>query len=80
MFNAKDMVKVEINYMNRVHLFDCEKRRITLPAKNDIEVLTLNKFDLFSSKMTALIYRTTIRDVYDINNMIKNRTINNVNR
>ena len=77
MVNARDMVKVAINYMNRVHLFDCEKRRITLPAKNDIEVLTLNKFDLFSSKMTALIYRTTIRDVYDINNMIKNRTINN---
>ena len=31
MFNATDMIKIEINYMNRVHLFDCEKRNITLP-------------------------------------------------
>ncbi len=76
MFNAIDMIKIEINYMNRIHLFDYEKRSITLPLMNSIEVLTLNKFDLFASKMSALVYRTTIRDIYDVNNMIKNKTIN----
>lgn len=76
MFNATDIIKIEINYMNRVHLFDCEKRKITLPSKNSNEVLTLNKIDLFSSKTNALIYRTTIRDIYDVYNMIKNKTIN----
>lgn len=76
MFNATDMIKIEINYMDRIHLFDYEKRSITLPLTNSIEVLTLNKFDLFASKMSALVYRTTIRDIYDVNNMIKNKTIN----
>ena len=76
MFNAIDMIKVEINYMNRIHLFGYEKRSITLSAKNYIEVFTLSKLDLFASKTNALIYRTTIRDIYDVNNMIKNRTIN----
>lgn len=76
MFNAIDMIKIEINYINRIHLFDYEKRSITLPLTNSIETLTLNKFDLFASKMSALVYRTTIRDIYDTNNMIKNKTIN----
>lgn len=76
MFNAIDMIKIEINYMDRIHLFDYEKRRITLSLTNSIEILTLNKFDLFASKMSALVYRTTIRDIYDVNNMIKNKTIN----
>ena len=75
MFNAIDMIKVEINYMNRIHLFDYEKRSITLPSKNGNEVLTLSKIDLFASKTNALIYRTTIRDIYDVNNMIENKTI-----
>ena len=75
MFNAIDMIKVEINYMNRIHLFDCKKRTITLPSKDHIEVLSLDKIDLFASKICALIYRTTIRDIYDVDNMIKNNTI-----
>lgn len=76
MFNATDMIKIEINYMNRIHLFDYEKRNITLPLNNGNKVLTLNKIDLFASKTNALIYRTTIRDIYDVYNMIKNKTIN----
>ena len=75
MFNATDMIKIEVNYMNRIHLFDYEKRSITLPSKNGNEVLTLSKIDLFASKTNALIYRTTIRDIYDVYNMIKNKTI-----
>ena len=77
MFNAIDMIKVEINYMNRIHLFECEKRTITLQLKDKVEVLVLNKFDLFASKVNALINRTTIRDIYDVNNMIINKTIKN---
>ena len=76
MFNAVDMIKVEINYMNRIHLFNYEKRNITLPLESSKKVLTLNKIDLFASKTNALIYRTTIRDIYDVYNMIKNKTIN----
>lgn len=30
---------------------------------------------MFASKTNALIYRTTIRDIYDVDNMIKNNTI-----
>lgn len=75
LFNATDIIKIEINYINRIHLFDCEKRNITLPLKNSKKVLTLNKIDLFASKTNALIYRTTIRDIYDVYNMIKNKTI-----
>lgn len=77
MFNAIDMIKVEINYMNRIHLFECKKRTITLQLKDKVEVLVLNKFDLFASKVNALINRTTIRDIYDVNNMIINKTIEN---
>ena len=77
MFNAIDMIKVEINYMNRIHLFECEKRTITLQLKDKVEVFVLNKLDLFASKVNALINRTTIRDIYDVNNMIINKTIEN---
>ena len=77
MFNAIDMIKVEINYMNRIHLFECEKRTITLQLKDKVEVFVLNKLDLFASKVNALINRTTIRDIYDVNNMIVNKTIEN---
>ena len=45
MFNAIDMIKVEINYMNRIHLFDCQKRTITLPSKDNIEVLFSDNYD-----------------------------------
>lgn len=74
-FNSSDMLKIEINYMNRVHLFECEYKQITLPMPSDVNILSLNKFDLFASKMNALIYRTTIRDIYDIYNMINLKTI-----
>ena len=74
-FNSSDMLKIEINYMNRVHLFECEYKPITLPMASDVNILSLNKFDLFASKMNALIYRTTIRDIYDIYNMINLKTI-----
>ena len=74
-FNSSDMLKIEINYMNRVHLFECEYKQITLPMASDVNILSLNKFDLFASKMNALIYRTTIRDIYDIYNMINLKTI-----
>ena len=77
MFNAIDMIKVEINYMNRIHLFECEKRTITLQLKDKVEVFVLNKLELFASKVNALINRTTIRDIYDVNNMIINKTIEN---
>ena len=74
-FNSSDMLKIEINYMNRVHLFECEYKQITLPMASDVNILSLNKFDLFASKMNALIYITTIRDIYDIYNMINLKTI-----
>lgn len=65
-----DNITIEINYSNRSHLFDPILTAIHTPVLNDLSILTVSKFDLFGSKLAALIDRTTPRDLYDVYQMM----------
>jgi predicted nucleotidyltransferase component of viral defense system len=69
----RDNIKVEINYSMRNHILPVEKRKIEvdfLQIDNNISIL--HPLELFGSKINALIARSTPRDLYDVNNMLKN--------
>ncbi len=70
-FGNKDNLKIEINYLNRVHIYEPIVREVSIVFFKSFKVLTLNKYELFGSKIKALIERCTIRDVYDVYHMIE---------
>lgn len=73
LFGNKDNLKIEINYMNRVHIYKEELRDITISFLNVPKALTLNVYELYGSKIKALLERCTIRDVYDVYHMISSK-------
>ncbi len=76
LFGSKDNLKIEINYMNRVHIYDETMRNITIDFLNQSQVQTLNIYELYGSKIKALLERCTIRDVYDVYHMISSNLFN----
>jgi len=69
-----DNLKVEINYSLRSHVFESEERHIVPFVTNqDILVKTLNVTELFAAKLNALMSRAAVRDLYDIDNMIRRK-------
>jgi predicted nucleotidyltransferase component of viral defense system len=73
----RDNIKVEINYSNRNHILPVEKRKIENDIlKMDDEISVLSPLELFGSKINALIARSAPRDLYDVNNMLKNNIFN----
>ncbi|MCD7724582.1 MAG: nucleotidyl transferase AbiEii/AbiGii toxin family protein [Clostridiales bacterium] len=68
----RDTIKVEINFLNRAHIYPVQKRKISLFGyENDIGVNVLDARELYGSKFAALIGRGKPRDVYDIYGFIK---------
>lgn len=68
----KDLIKLEVNYSMRAHVLPAQSKKIMpeiFPAENAIK--TLHELELFASKVNALINRTAIRDLYDVENMIE---------
>ncbi len=76
-FGNRDNLKIEINYMNRTHIFEPVIRNVLIPSLSSFKLLTLNKYELFGSKIKALLERCTIRDVYDVYHMLNSRLFNN---
>lgn len=70
-FGNKDNLKIEINYMNRTHVYETIKKNVSIPFLKSFKILTLTKYELYGSKIKALIERCTIRDVYDVYHMLK---------
>jgi len=67
----RDNIKVEINYLDRCHILLPEYRKISnFVTENIFEVLTLDKTELYASKINALLSRSTSRDLYDVYKMI----------
>ena len=75
-FGNKDNLKIEINYMNRTHVYETITRNVSISFLNSFKTLTLNKYELFGSKIKALLERCTIRDVYDVYHMLKENLFN----
>ena len=66
----KDVLKIEINYSLRAHVFEPTKRKVLSDIFDDeLEVLTLAPMEIFAAKANALINRAAARDLYDFNNM-----------
>lgn len=74
--NNIDSLKIEINFMDRAHVFPLEKRwTLVNPCVEPHEVLMLNSIELYSSKLNALLSRATPRDLYDILLMVNKNVI-----
>ncbi len=72
----KDNIKIEINFMDRCHILPLEYKPVLGNGiLDDYEILTLNKVELYGSKLNALLSRAAPRDLYDVNNMIDNNVI-----
>ena len=68
-FGNKDNIKVEINFIDRIHIFGIEKVEVSY-FERQILVSTPIKEELFGMKISALIDRGKPRDLYDVNNII----------
>lgn len=68
-FGNKDNIKVEINFIDRVHIFGIDNVEASYFERN-VGVATPIKEELFGMKICALIDRGKPRDLYDVNNII----------
>lgn len=70
----RDMIKIEINYSLRAHIFEPVHKRLLSKAFDDGMVIrTVDPMEIFASKGNALISRVAARDLYDWGNMIQER-------
>lgn len=74
---SNDMLKLEINYSDRVHALDTISKDM-IADLNNIRINRLNDSELIGSKFNALLLRTTPRDVYDAYNLFKTYKIDNL--
>lgn len=69
----KDMIKIEINYSLRSHIFNpIDKKILTNVFDDDMSIRMLEPMEIFAAKGNALINRAAARDLYDWSNMIRN--------
>ena len=67
----RDVIKVEVNYSLRSHIFaPIERRIVTDIFEENVMVRTLEPMEIFAAKANALMSRAAARDLYDFNNMI----------
>lgn len=66
----RDMIKIEINYSLRTHVFPSEDRVFVTDAFGEpIKVRTVAAMEIFAAKTNALLSRAAARDLYDFCNM-----------
>ncbi len=70
-----DNIKLEINYINRTHIFEPEMYKINSKIIKPLSVFSLNIIEIYASKIAALIGRTTTRDLYDVYMIIQYKKI-----
>ncbi len=69
---TKDNIKIEINYSLRSHVLPIQKIKISGDIFNDeFEVNTVSPIEIYASKTVALMTRAAVRDLYDMNYMIR---------
>lgn len=77
----RDVLKIELNYSLRAHLFEPVRREVLTDIFDDtFAVLTLDPIEIFAAKANALMSRAAARDLYDFNNMIENRLFSDETR
>lgn len=74
----KDVIKIEINYLDRTHIFPVNQKNVNvLGYKGTTKISILNEYELYGSKLAALIDRSKPRDIYDVYQMIKSHLLEN---
>ena len=77
----RDVLKIELNYSLRAHLFEPVRQEILTDIFEDtFEVLTLDPMEIFAAKANALMSRAAARDLYDFNNMIDSEIFSDEDR
>lgn len=72
----RDMIKIEINYSLRTHVFQAEERCLLTDAFGEpVSVNTVAVAEIFAAKANALMSRAAARDLYDFCNMVDQNTI-----
>jgi predicted nucleotidyltransferase component of viral defense system len=67
-----DNIKIEINYSLRSHIMPTKLRAVeTLGIWEPMKIRCVAPLEIFAAKTVALLTRTAMRDLYDINNMLK---------
>lgn len=70
----KDMIKIELNYSLRAHIFESTNRSILPEAFDDgMTIRTLHPMEIFAAKGNALINRAAARDLFDWCNLIEEK-------
>lgn len=78
-FGSNDVLKIEINYSDRVHILKTEVRNSTDILGETASTNVLASEELIGSKINALLTRTTPRDVYDVYNLFNTKNIKDEN-
>ena len=66
---SRDLLKVEINYADRLHVLPTLFDEKTIALGEVVSTRRLSNDELIASKINALIVRTTPRDIYDVYNL-----------
>ena len=68
-----DNIKIEINYMNRVHILDTKRIKVSTDVFKDKHLIIhcIHPIEIYASKLCALLSRSTARDLYDIYTLSK---------
>jgi predicted nucleotidyltransferase component of viral defense system len=68
-FGNRDNIKVEINFIDRIHIFNPEAVEVARFGKH-VMVNSPLKEELFGMKISALVDRSKPRDLYDVKNIM----------
>ena len=72
----RDNIKVEINFLDRTHILPLSQKKINaFGYSGSAEIAVLNMYELFGSKIAALLGRSKPRDVYDVYGAIESNLL-----
>ena len=68
-----DNIKIEINYMNREHILDTKRIKVSTDVFKDKHLIIhcVHPIEIYATKLCALLSRTTARDLYDVYTLSK---------
>lgn len=66
-----DRIKIEINFMERIPVFEIVEKKISIFDIPEFKVRTYSLEELFATKLRALFTRTAPRDMFDIYMLLK---------